>query len=46
MAGRGVVFGPGSVIIQANDPGSFRRSQGHIVATLATATQRALNRGY
>jgi hypothetical protein len=46
MAGRGVVFGPGSVIIQANDPGSFRRSQGHVVATLATATQRALNRGY
>jgi hypothetical protein len=46
MGGRGVVFGPGSVIIQANDPGSFRRSQGHIVATLATATQRALSRGY
>jgi len=46
MAGRGVVFGPGSVIIQANDPGSFRRSQGHVVATLATATQRALSRGY
>lgn len=46
-AGMGAVtFGPGSVIIQANDPGSFRRSQGHVIATLATATQRALKRGY